>query len=67
MPNSPRARADLQAAVDQANAAIRTYLRSLPGWRAGSAGERAEYHRLVDAYLAAVEARDGGGEAARAA
>lgn len=48
---------DPQRAIEAANAAIRTYLRARHG-RALAAGERAEYERLVDVYMAAVSARD---------
>jgi ketosteroid isomerase-like protein len=50
---------DPQRAVDRANAAIRAYLRGLPGRSPVTVEQRAAYHQLVDAYLAAVAERDG--------
>lgn len=61
MPSSPPA-SSLQAAVDAANAAIRGFLRGLPGFCPGTVGERAELSGLVDAYMAAVAERDAGRE-----
>jgi len=58
MSASPAAQ-DPQHAIDRANAAIRAYLRGLPGRMLATEEQRAEYHRLVDAYLAAVAERDG--------
>lgn len=51
---------DPQRAVEHANARIRAYLRGLPGRSPATEAERAEYHQLVDAYVAAVRARDAG-------
>lgn len=67
MPTSLPHRAELQAAVDRANAAIREFwdrVVDLP-----SPAEWAEHERLQDAWGAAVAARDGGreGDGARAA
>ena len=60
--------ADLQRAVDHANAAIRGYLRGIPGGRLTTAGQRARYEGLVAEYNAAVgrlhRAREGRDEAA---
>ncbi len=56
---SPSSTQHPQRAVDRANAAIRAYLRGLPGRSPGTVEQRAEYHQLVDAYLAAVAVRDG--------
>lgn len=53
MPSSPSP-ADPQRAVDTANAAIRGYLRGIPGGRLTTAGQRAGYERLVAEYNAAV-------------
>jgi hypothetical protein len=50
---------DPQRAVDRANAAIRAYLRGLPGRSPATVEQRAKYHQLVDTYLAAVAVRDG--------
>lgn len=50
---------DPQRAVDRANAEIRAYLWGLPGRSPATVEQRAEYHQLVDAYLAAVAVRDG--------
>lgn len=50
---------DPQRAVDRANAAIRAYLRGLPGRSPATVEQRAEYNQLVDAYLTAVAVRDG--------
>lgn len=63
MPTSPSDRPALQLAVDRANAAIRDHLRSLPGFRPVTAEQRVVHAGLVDAYMAAVAARDGGREA----
>lgn len=54
-----RSAPDPQRAVDRANAAIRAYLRGLPGRSPATVEQRAEYHQLVDAHLAAAAARDG--------
>ena len=56
---SPRPAPDAQRAIEHANAAIRAYMRSLPGRSLTTEEQRVEYHRLVDAYLAAVAERDG--------
>ncbi len=48
-----------QRAVDRASAAIRAYLRDLPGRPSVTIEQRAEYHQLVDAYRKAVAVRDG--------
>ena len=45
---------DLQRAVDVANAAIRAYLRQVPGGRLHTAEQRAGYETLVAQYNAAV-------------
>jgi hypothetical protein len=58
VPDSPIRLDALQAAVEDANAEIRDYLRSLPGRRIREDGQRAEYRGLVDVYMAAVRARD---------
>jgi hypothetical protein len=50
---------DPQRAIDRANADIRAYLRDRRGRALASPEERAEYHRLVDVYMAAVAERDG--------
>lgn len=52
MPISPTP--DLQRAVDVANAAIRAYLRGIPGGRLSTAVQRAGYETLVAQYNAAV-------------
>lgn len=61
---------DLQRAVDVANAAIRAYLRQVPGGRLSTAEQRAGYERLVAEYNAAVGrlhgAREGEDESAAA-
>lgn len=49
----------LQRAVEQANSAIRDYLRTLPGRRLETEAQHAEYGRLVEVFMAAVTARDG--------
>ena len=49
---------DPQCAIDGANGAIRAYLRGLPGRSPVTVEQRAEYHRLVDVYMAAVAVRD---------
>ncbi len=58
MSNYPAA-PDPQRAVERANAAIRAYLRGLPGRSPATAEQRGAYHQLVGAYLAAVAERDG--------
>lgn len=61
--------ATLQRAVDQANAAIRAYMRQVPGGRLRTAEQRARYEGLVAEYNAAVGrlhgAREGEDEPAR--
>jgi hypothetical protein len=54
--------ATLQRAVDQANAAIRAYLRQTPGGRLRTAQERAGYETLVAEYNAAVRRLHGARE-----
>lgn len=54
---SPIDRAELQRAVERANAAIRAYLRTVPGGRLQEAHLEI-YGPLRDAYNAAVAARD---------
>lgn len=71
MPTSPPSRAELQRAVDAANAAIRRFVATVPGGRLNGT-DRVVYDGLVDAYLGAVRARDARGcegedEPARAA
>lgn len=55
MPPAPPSRAKLQRAVDRANEAIRALVP--PGGRV-RAEDLPTYHALVDAYMAAVAARD---------
>jgi hypothetical protein len=54
----PRPTPDPQRAIERANARIRAYLRGIPGRSPATTEQRAEYHRLVDAYLTAVNQRD---------
>ena len=54
---------DLQRAVDVANAAIRAYLRGIPGGTLSTAEERAGYETLVAEYNAAVGRLHGAREA----
>jgi hypothetical protein len=55
---TPTPAPDPQRAIDRANAAIRAYLRERRGRALASPEESAEYHRLVDVYMAAVAVRD---------
>lgn len=59
MLSSPRPPGPMQLAVEQANAAIRAYLRTLPRRRPETEAEHEEYGRLVEVFMAAVTARDG--------
>ena len=59
---SPMSRDDAQQAVDDANAAIRGFLRELPSRSPRTQEERGRYSQLVNAYMAAVRGRDGARE-----
>ena len=54
----PRSTPDPQRAIERANAAIRAYLRGLPGYTPRNDEQRDELDKLRRVYLAAVAERD---------